>query len=266
MTSRSSANARRRPRRPARRKGPSRLPTKVLAIAFVALLAAVAVWSLTATGIVEAPILLRSAPTPVPEPTATPGPPPLSAEEQALLVRVDKQHPLPADYVPPDLAPVTGIPQAVANQRLRQVALAALQRMASEAQAEGHTLFVSSAYRSYAEQEVTHAFWVSRLGPFEAARISARAGHSEHQLGTTVDLTSASVNFDLVEAFGATPEGRWLAENAHRFGFVLSYPEGKEHITGYAYEPWHWRYIGETMATWLWERGLTLTEWQREGH
>ena len=228
---------------------------------FVLIVAAVAFWWLRNAGIVEAPV----APATVTQAQPTPAPPALSAEERSLLVRVDKERALAPDYVPPDLVPVTGVAQALPSQRLRQLALAALQRLAAEAQAQGHVLSARSGYRSYAEQEATYAYWVSQLGPVEAARVSARAGHSEHQLGTAVDLTSAAVGYDLLEGFGGTPEGRWLAANGHRFGFTLSYPEGKEAVTGYAYEPWHWRYVGEAMATWLRERGLTLTEWLREG-
>ena len=168
----------------------------------------------------------------------------------------------PTTYLP-DLTPITGVAASPQGQLLRSVALAAFQRLSAEALEQGHSLTVSSAYRSFREQESTYSYWVSRLGPIEAGRISAKAGHSEHQLGTTVDVTSASVRLELTEAFGTAPEGMWLQANAQRFGFTMSYPDDKESVTGYAYEPWHWRYVGETMATWLQRKGLTLTEWLR---
>ena len=138
-------------------------------------------------------------------------------------------------------------------------AAAALSEMLEAARSAGHDMRVRSAYRSYQEQVVTHRYWTSVLGEEEAGRRSARPGHSEHQLGVAVDLTSASVGWELEPEFGATAEGRWLNLNARRFGFVESYPEGAEAITGYRYEPWHLRYIGRTHAEWLRLSGLTLT-------
>jgi D-alanyl-D-alanine carboxypeptidase len=186
-------------------------------------------------------------------------------ESIGLLTVVDKQRALPADYVPPDLAAVADALAApgFGGQRLRAEARDALGAMMAEAAALGHDIGVRSSYRSYAEQERTFAYWVSVLGEVEARRVSAAAGHSEHQLGTAVDLTSAEVGYDLTEAFGDTPGGQWLADNAHKFGFALSYPAGVEAVTGYAYEPWHYRYVGpEHAAVWK-ASGLTLVEYVR---
>ena len=146
---------------------------------------------------------------------------------------------------------------------LRAEAKTALERMLSDAYAQGHDIYARSAYRSYAEQERTFAYWVSVLGEAEARRVSAEAGHSEHQLGTTVDLTTPDVGYDLTEAFGETPAGRWLADNAHIYGFALSYPAGAEAVTGYAYEPWHFRYVGADHAAAWKASGLTLVEYLR---
>jgi D-alanyl-D-alanine carboxypeptidase len=166
--------------------------------------------------------------------------------------------------VPPDLAPLAAAYLALGfGGSLRADAKAAAERMLSDAYAQGHDIYVRSAYRSYAEQERTFAYWVSVLGEAEARRVSAEAGHSEHQLGTAADLTSADVGFDLTDAFGDTPSGRWLAENAHLYGFALSYPAGAEAVTGYAYEPWHYRYIGwDHAAAWR-ASGVTLGEYLR---
>ena len=102
---------------------------------------------------------------------------------------------------------------------------------------------------------------MEHIGEEEAARVSAKPGHSEHQLGTTIDFTTPRVDYDLVESFGATPEGQWLAQNAGRFGFVMSYPQDKEQVTGYAYEPWHFRYVGVDVAAAVAESRLTLYEY-----
>jgi LAS superfamily LD-carboxypeptidase LdcB len=201
--------------------------------------------------------------TPAPVPT-----PPLQAEQpppaSGLLSVVDKQRGLPQGYVPPDLAQLGAAYLAPGfGGSMRAEAKAALERMLSTAYDQGHDIYSRSAYRSYAEQERTFAYWVSVLGEEEARRVSAEAGHSEHQLGTAVDLTNTDVGYDLTEGFGDTPAGRWLADNGHRFGFALSYPAGAEALTGYAYEPWHYRYVGlEHAAAWK-VSGLTLVEYLR---
>ena len=146
------------------------------------------------------------------------------------------------------------------SQLLRKEAADALVAMLQAARAGGHELRVRSTYRSYEEQAVTFQYWITQLGEEEASRFSAPAGHSEHQLGTTVDLTSAGVGWQLVQSFGQTPEGEWLAAHAHEHGFALSYPQGGEEITGYAYEPWHFRYIGRGPAESWAQSELTLIE------
>jgi D-alanyl-D-alanine carboxypeptidase len=220
-------------------------------------------------------------PTPGPAPTATPAPatptstpqtepPPASeppepppATAVGLLTVVDKQHGLSPSYVPPDL---TSIPSAWAapgfgGLLLRAEAASALVKLLEAARDAGHEVRVRSAYRSYDTQVTTFQYWIDQLGEAEARRVSAPPGHSEHQLGTAVDLTSASVGWDLVEALGSTAEGKWLAAQAHKYGFALSYPQGAEAITGYAYEPWHFRYIGVNSANAWAASGLTLVEY-----
>ena len=179
-----------------------------------------------------------------------------------MLSPVDKDHALPADYVPPALAAIPGPYLAPGfGGELRQEAVDALVRMLDDADAAGHDVRARSAYRSYAAQESTFNYWVGVLGYDAAVRVSAMAGHSEHQLGTTADLTSPAVGWDLLESFGPTPEGQWLAANAHDYGFALSYPAGAEVITGYSYEPWHFRYIGTAQAQAWKASGLTLNQY-----
>lgn len=160
----------------------------------------------------------------------------------ALTVLVDKQNALAHDYVPPDLIPLsTYAGRLVLNRNdlsLRALIMPSLVAMVEAARLEGITLDLSSTYRSYAYQQGLFERWVRELGEAEAERVSARAGTSQHQLGTTVDFGSITL------AFADTAAGRWLAANASRYGFSLSYPDGFEAVTGYSYEPWHFRYIG----------------------
>ena len=169
-----------------------------------------------------------------------------------ILAPVDKQHRLPRDCAPNDLKPVPGGPM------LRAEAAAALVEMFTAASQAGYTLYVNSGYRSYDEQAATYQYWVSVSGREYADRTSARAGHSEHQLGTTADIAARGLE---LENFTGTPEAAWLAANSYKFGFIISYPDGKDHITGYAYEPWHVRYVGKDVAQKVKDSGLTLHEY-----
>ena len=178
------------------------------------------------------------------------------------LVPLDKRHRLEADCAPADLRPV---PEAFAwgPQSVVAATLGPLVEMLEDALAAGHRIVVLSAYRSYEVQQGAFRSHVQSLGLEQAERVSARPGHSEHQLGTTVDFASAAVGYQLVQAFGDTPEGRWLAERAHEYGFALSYPRGAEAVTGYQYEPWHFRWLGRETAAELRASGLTITEFLR---
>ncbi len=127
--------------------------------------------------------------------------------------------------------------------------------MQQAAAAEGINLFIISGFRSYEMQQATYQGWVNRYGKEYADTISARPGHSEHQTGLAMDLNS------LQFAFADTKEGRWLAQNCWKYGFIIRYPEDKEDITGYKYEPWHVRYLGEDLAKKVYESGLCLEEY-----
>ncbi|MEE8346375.1 MAG: M15 family metallopeptidase [Dehalococcoidia bacterium] len=205
---------------------------------------------------------LSLTPTPVPTQAAVPD----DEDSPGLLMIVDKEHGLPSAYVPPSLVeiPPEWMAPGLPSRLLRKEAAEALIVMLRAARAEGHELRASSAYRSYEEQATTFRYWIDQLGEEEARRVSAPPGHSEHQLGTTVDLTSASVGWQLEQRFGQTPEGQWLAAHAHEYGFPLSYPQGVEEITGYTYEPWHFRYIGQDQAASWAQSGLTLVEFLKQ--
>lgn len=174
-----------------------------------------------------------------------------------VLVPLDKLHRLEEDCEPQGLILLTG-DYAFEQQRVTEDVLPDLLALIEAAADEGHIIAIVSSYRSFETQRNTFQYHVDRFGLEQASRVSARPGHSEHQLGTTVDFSSAAVGHELVEAFGHTPEGRWLAEHAHEYGFILSYPEGMEQITGYVYEPWHFRWVGRETAAAVRASGLTL--------
>ena len=181
------------------------------------------------------------------------------ADGDYLLALVDRRTTL-GRYTPADLVQVD--PQLIhPAQRqwsyfLRQETNQALRRMWEAARADGIELLLTSAYRSFETQESLFRDYASRHGEDRANTFSARAGQSEHQLGTAVDFGGTPA--DHTSAFAETAPGRWLTARAHEFGFALSYPDGTQEITGYIFEPWHFRYIGlEAAAEWS-ESGLVL--------
>ena len=159
---------------------------------------------------------------------------------QAWHRLVDKEHALESEYEPDGLVAVDGyaITTNRAGHRLARSIMPDLLAMIEAARSDGIELMVSSAYRSYEYQAGLYRRHVEQLGQEAADRVSARPGHSQHQLGTTIDFGS------IASGYGDTPNGRWVAAHAWRFGFSLSYPEGQEELTGYDYEPWHFRYLG----------------------
>ncbi|HAK46448.1 MAG TPA: hypothetical protein DCO79_11090 [Spirochaeta sp.] len=181
----------------------------------------------------------------------------------AYDVLVNKQRRLPAGYIPVDLVRVE-VPTILVFEEvnhLRQAASEALSAMFAAAEAEqGYKLLARSGYRSYNTQVMLYELNVREYGEEYAKRISARPGTSEHQSGLAMDISSPVVNYQLTEDFGDTDEGKWAAENAHRFGFILRYLKTKEDVTGYTYEPWHLRWVGTELAAEVYNSGLTLEE------
>lgn len=171
---------------------------------------------------------------------------------------VNKNHSVPADYVPGDLVWVN-LP-STRDTQLRADAAQHLIQLFNGASAQGLTLYCCSGYRSYATQSALYQWNVQMYGVAGAELVSARPGMSEHQLGLAMDVTSATVDFDLVESFGATAEGQFIRDHAHEYGFIVRYPQGKTNITGYAYEPWHLRYLGVPVATTIHNSGKTMEE------
>lgn len=181
----------------------------------------------------------------------------------AIDVLVNKERNLPANYIPPDLVkPDVRFSFSGEHERqlMRAEAARALEELFAAAKAEGIELAAVSGYRSYETQKRIFNNNVANKGLEEASKFSARPGQSEHQTGLAMDVSAASVGYRLVQEFGETKEGQWLKEHAHKFGFIIRYPKGKEHITGYLYEPWHLRYVGRPLAQILVQSELTLEE------
>lgn len=186
-------------------------------------------------------------------------------DEYALTV-LDTVFALTPDYEPPDLVRAsTAFPASYdggGQHLVRAVVIDDLAAMLRDAEAAGVRLAVQSAYRSYAYQVSTFQYWVDRDGYDAALASSARPGHSEHQLGTAIDFRSYSgpPAWDLAD-WAETPEGAWLAANAHLYGFVMSYPRGEAETTCYVYEPWHYRYVGRETSAAIHGSGLTPREY-----
>ncbi len=198
-----------------------------------------------------------------PAPRATPSAPPVPvstdppfnknqkshSDPSSTWVVVNKLRPLkPKTYTPADLVTV---PVAHDNPaRMRKVAASALVTMfAAGKKAGAGSMQIQSSFRSYTAQVKVYNGWVASLGKKQADRQSARPGFSEHQTGLAVDISPAPLKCALAACFGTTPQGKWLASHAWKYGYLLRYPADKTKITGYEYEPWHFRYIGVKLAT-----------------
>lgn len=189
---------------------------------------------------------------------ATPSPSPTPPPQLCLVTR---ERGVPATYVPSDLEPLPLDQSVAAGIRLRREAAQALLQLLGAAREAGHHLLVISGYRSYEEQQRVLEQEIRAYGAERARRQVAPPGHSEHQLGVAADVAPRRNPYDLDQSFGGEPEGQWLAAHSARFGFLISYPAGKETITGYIYEPWHIRYVGVPLAQQILVSGQTLTEY-----
>jgi D-alanyl-D-alanine carboxypeptidase len=210
--------------------------------------------------------LPTSRPTVAPTPVPPSGPPACRYDDLLTFHRdlaswrislLDTIYMLPSSYAPGDLvdSSAAGLNR---GYPIRAILLDDLAALVRDARAAGASLGVVSGYRSHAQQASTFQYWVNVSGYEAALRISARAGHSEHQLGTTLDFTTAGGASPWEYAdWAATREGAWMAANAWRYGFVMSYPRGSFAQSCYDYEPWHYRYVGRDLAAQIRASGLT---------
>jgi len=204
-------------------------------------------------GTTSAPAPTSTSPAPAPAP-ATLDRAQLSIDDPASSwVVVDKARPLtPLDFAPADLVDVGN------GRQLRAEAAQALADMIAAAGAEDLAVTVQSAYRSYDHQVGTFGNQVARFGQTQAEIQVARPGFSEHQTGLAADVGGGGC--DIESCFATTAEGRWVAANGPRFGFVVRYPDGAQDVTGYKYEPWHIRYVGAPLATEMQRTGVPTME------
>ncbi|MBS4176658.1 D-alanyl-D-alanine carboxypeptidase family protein [Lederbergia citrea] len=181
-----------------------------------------------------------------------------------ILALVNKDYGLPGKYEPIDLVrpdvPFSFGEEDIEKSYLRKEAARALEIMFSEAKKSDIHLFAVSGYRSYRRQEIILNAEIAKVGEEKAVQAVAIPGKSEHQTGLAMDISSESANLLLSEEFEDTAEGQWLKAHAHEYGFILRYPKGKEKITGYQYEPWHFRYVGIKAANIIYKKDWTLEE------
>lgn len=180
-----------------------------------------------------------------------------------ILILVNKQNRAPAvpvTLVKPDVTPTR---ESVAeNIYMRPEAASALEALFEGAAEAGLTLYATSGYRSYSTQKAIFDRKAAERGEQAANRSVAKPGYSEHQTGLAMDIEGeTTLGTGLTEAFGESPEGIWVAEHCHEYGFIIRYPKDKTNITGYIYEPWHIRYVGVEAATEITELGVTFEEY-----
>ena len=185
-------------------------------------------------------------------------------EAMSYLALVNRHFRVSSNFSPEDLSVVNALNvYGITNQhiQMRATAARAMEAMLDAAYEAGdHVLIIVSGYRSYETQTTVHHAHIENLGEEEARRISARPGHSEHQLGLAMDLSTFGLEGQLSSQFSSTPEGAWIRDHAHRFGFIVRYPADRESDTGFIYEPWHLRYVGIEAATQMYESGQILEE------
>lgn len=192
--------------------------------------------------------------TPTPEPTINPEEDERFFDVNSYLVVANKKHKLPDGYEPSDLT-IPNVEMRYNQWSLRAEASTKLEEMFAAAQKDDVYLVMGSGYRGEDFQSVLYNNYCDQYGCDVADTISSRPGYSDHQTGLATDLCGQDESYDLSVAFEETKEGIWLKDNAHKFGFIMRYPKGKEEITGYSYEPWHFRYIGVDAATEIYNMG-----------
>ena len=180
-----------------------------------------------------------------------------------VLILVNKQNKaptVPVTLVKPDVTPTK--PSVAENIYMRPEAARALEALFAGAAEDGITLYATSGFRSYATQKAIFDRKAAERGEQAANRSVAKPGYSEHQTGLAMDIEGeTTLGTGLTAAFGESPEGIWVAEHCHEYGFIIRYPEDKTSITGYIYEPWHIRYVGVEAAKEITQLGVTFEEY-----
>ena len=187
-----------------------------------------------------------------------------TTEPTSIWVVVNKKSPLnPINFAPNDLT-VPKVPlrlgRSEEQMQIRKPVEQSIIDMFNDAKKAGFSLSFGSGYRSSKLQKQFYDGYVKSYGRAEADRISARPGHSEHQTGLSFDVEITGKKCHLEKCLADTPDGKWIAENAHIYGFIIRYPQGKEAITGYDFEPWHLRYVGKELSSELRKQNISTLE------
>ena len=173
-----------------------------------------------------------------------------------ILVLVNKNNKLLQNFIPENLETID-IKYSNEGKMLKKVAKEAFEKLSSDALKLGYKIVAVSAYRDFSYQENLFNYYVEKYGEDYALNCSAKAGHSEHQTGLAVDVMGSNNSYD---DFELSDEFEWMINNAYKYGFILRYPKNKEKITGFKYEPWHYRYVGVEVAKIIYENKITLEE------
>ena len=175
-----------------------------------------------------------------------------------ILINVNKYYKLEENFEPENLVDIS-LRYSYADNKVTKETNDAYVSMWNEAKEAGYTLIVNSSYRSFTSQERVYNNIKASSGLKEADKVAARPGHSEHQTGLSIDVFE--INNQSTATFKDSPAYIWLKENAHNFGFIERFPEGKENITGYSFEAWHWRYVGNDVAEIIHDENITFDEY-----
>jgi len=181
-------------------------------------------------------------------------------QEDDILVLVNKNNKLTKSFIPPKLEKIN-IKYSNKDKFLRKEAKEAFEKLSKNAKKNNLKITAVSAYRSFNYQERLFNNYIKEYGKKYALNCSAKPGHSEHQTGLAVDVMGSNNDYN---KFDETKEFLWMQKNAHKYGFILRYPKGKEKITGFKYEPWHYRYVGIYIATIIHSENLTLEEFMKK--
>lgn len=172
---------------------------------------------------------------------------------------VNKYNPLESTYEPDDLV-ILNMKSTKNNIYLSKCAADNLENMFNAAQREGIDLYLISGYRSSTYQDELYYKSLIKNGKEYTEKYIAKANYSEHQTGLAVDISSKSIRYNLTQNFENTIEGKWLAENSYKYGFILRYKKDRVEDTGYSFEPWHFRYVGYEIAKYIYENNLILED------
>lgn len=175
-----------------------------------------------------------------------------------ILVLVNKNNKLENDFIPSKLVKLD-LKYSNKEKYLKKEAALAFYNLSKDAKKLNYRIIVSSAYRSFTYQEKLFSHYVNSKGIDYALLCSAKAGHSEHQTGLAIDVEGSNFDYNLFED---SKEFNWMIENSYKYGFILRYPKNMEHITGFKYEPWHYRYVGKDVAKIIHENNITFEEFK----